>query len=150
MLLSKSCVYGIRSVLLLAVESDKRFISIREIAKKLDIPFHFLTKILQILGHADILESVKGPKGGVALKISPDKLSIMDIISVLDGDRLFQECIMGLNGCSEDDPCILHKSWHKTKHKLEVDFQAGTLKDLAKKIKKGNVKLFDIKENTNN
>lgn len=146
MLLSKSCVYGIRSVLLLAVESDKKFISIKEIANKLNIPFHFLTKILQTLGHANILESVKGPKGGVALKSPSDELSVMDIISVLDGDKLFEDCIMGINGCSENDPCILHKSWYKTKIKLEVDLQKESLKDLAKKIKKGSVRLFDLKK----
>ena len=145
MLLSKSCIYGIRSVLLLAVEDQKKFTSIKKIANKLDIPFHFLTKILQTLGHANIIESVKGPKGGVALKAPAETISIMDIISALDGGKLFEDCVMELSGCDEEDPCILHKSWFKTKNKLEVDFQNGTLKDLAKKIKKGNGKLYEVK-----
>ncbi len=146
MLLSKSCIYGIRSVLLLAVEDQRRFISIKEIATKLDIPFHFLTKILQTLGHANIVESIKGPKGGVALKVSSESLSVMDIISVLDGEKLFEDCVMDLKNCNEDDPCILHKAWFKTRKKLEFDFQNGSLKNLAKKIKKGDGRLYEEKQ----
>lgn len=146
MILSKSCVYGIRSVLMLAVENEKKFISIKEIAHKLNIPFHFLTKILQILGHANILESVRGPKGGIALKVPSEELSVKDIISAFDGNKLFEDCVMGINGCTADDPCALHKAWDSTKSRLEIDFQSVSLKDLAKKIKKGKVRLYDIKK----
>jgi len=49
MLLSRSCEYAIQAVLYLAENREQRFISIKEIAEKNDISFHFLGKILQSL-----------------------------------------------------------------------------------------------------
>ncbi|CAN0202088.1 unnamed protein product, partial [Chrysoparadoxa australica] len=49
MLLSKSCVYGLRASIYLASKSDEEFNSIKEMSDKLEISFHFLTKILQQL-----------------------------------------------------------------------------------------------------
>jgi Rrf2 family protein len=147
MLLSKTCIYGIRSVLFLAVKNDPKFTSIKEIAQTLDIPFHFLTKILQTLSHANIVESVKGPRGGVTLKKASKDISVFDIVTALDGEELFRDCVIGLPGCSDENPCFLHKAWHKTKIKLKVDLEADSLKDLAAKIRKGKLRLLEINQN---
>lgn len=147
MLLSKTCIYGIRSTLFLAVRNENKFISIKEIADTLDIPFHFLTKILQTLGHANIIESVKGPKGGVTLKKPSTEISVLDIVSALDGDQLFLDCVIGLLGCSDENPCFLHKAWHKTKCKLKIDLEADSLKDLAAKVKRGKIRLLEVSNN---
>lgn len=49
MLLSKSCIYGLRATLFLSAREQDGFIPIREMSEKLEISFHFLTKILQQL-----------------------------------------------------------------------------------------------------
>ena len=79
MYLLKSCIYAIRSSLYLAAEKDKKFVSISEISKLLNIPFHYLTKILQTLTHSGLVVSTKGPHGGVSLNKPADKISIYDI-----------------------------------------------------------------------
>ncbi|HCT51303.1 MAG TPA: transcriptional regulator, partial [Balneola sp.] len=65
MLLSKSCVYGLRASIYLASKSDEEFNSIKEMSDKLEISFHFLTKILQQLTAESLMVSYKGPKGGI-------------------------------------------------------------------------------------
>ena len=65
MLLSRSAKYGLQSVLYLAIkqQEEQRF-RVITIASDLDIPEHFLGKILQKLVKKDILNSAKGPNGG--------------------------------------------------------------------------------------
>ncbi|NUM71915.1 MAG: Rrf2 family transcriptional regulator, partial [Ignavibacteriaceae bacterium] len=64
MIFSKATIYGIKSIVYVAKQQNgKDYVSIREIAEKLEIPFHFLTKILQKLTHAGIIVSSKGVKG---------------------------------------------------------------------------------------
>jgi hypothetical protein len=48
MFISKSCSYGIRSVVYLSGQPDDKYVSIRDISNDLNISYHFLTKILQI------------------------------------------------------------------------------------------------------
>ncbi len=80
MLLSKTCSYGIRAAIYIAVQKDQQYVPIKEISETLKISFHFLTKILQILTKKGIIESIKGPGGGVGLRIDPSEISILDII----------------------------------------------------------------------
>ena len=75
MLLSKSCVYGLRATLYLATKDRNEFTPIKRLSDKLEISFHFLTKILQQLTADGMLESFKGPNGGVRLTKPGDKIA---------------------------------------------------------------------------
>src|SRR5690625_822907 len=68
MLLSKACVYGLRAALFLAVNETDKYTPIRPMSEKLEISFHFLTKIMQQMTAKGILESYKGPNGGIDRK----------------------------------------------------------------------------------
>lgn len=143
MLLSKSCIYGIRSVLFLAINKERQFISIREISKELGISFHYLTKILQTLNRAGILESTKGPKGGVSFRIPPEKLTVYNIIYAIDGNEVFEECVLGLPGCSNQNPCSLHEMWSATKDHLENGLKDQTIEEMALKIREKKIRLYN-------
>lgn len=139
MLFSKGCTYAIRAALLIAVKEardGRQFVPIRELANELDLSFHFLTKILQLLTEADIMDSYRGPNGGIGLARPASKISLIDIISAIDGMSLFSECTLGLPGCGEAAPCPLHESWSKRrdelKHLLEKTTLAAVAKDLGK------------------
>ncbi|MFU8811484.1 MAG: RrF2 family transcriptional regulator, partial [Balneolaceae bacterium] len=64
-MLSKSCTYGLRAAVLLATKEKEVYVTIKELSDELDISFFFLTKVLQQLTKAELLESYKGPNGGV-------------------------------------------------------------------------------------
>ena len=144
MLFSKSCVYGIRSVLYLTLENHRQYVPIKEISEKLGISFHFLTKILQTLSQGGIIDSFKGPKGGVKLAKSPERISLLDIVYILDGKSLFEQCVLGLPGCQEKTPCPLHHSWAHQRDNIKANFEGTDLKGLAHKIKQENLRLYDI------
>ncbi|RMH72789.1 MAG: Rrf2 family transcriptional regulator [Gemmatimonadetes bacterium] len=142
-MLSKSCIYGIRAVLYLALQEEEGYVSIRKISKDLDISFHFLTKILQQLTQNEILTSFRGPNGGVALAKPADQLDLVQIIEAIDGLGIFQECILGLPGCGSLEPCPLHDQWGKAREELYSAFKTLTIAQLATKTKNLNLRLVD-------
>ena len=112
MLLSKSCEYAIQAVLYLAKHYDTPYVSIKEIAEKNDISFHFLGKILQTLTKKGLLISYKGPKGGVSLAKSPKEITLLDVVDAIDGlEFLKSKCVIGLPNCGDGKPCALHDKW---------------------------------------
>ena len=137
MLLSKSCVYGLRASLFLASSQNGEYISIKKLSDKLDISFHFLTKILQQLTAVDILESMKGPNGGIRLSKPGKKVALIDIVIAIDGDDLFQECVLGLPGCGTQEPCPLHNLWAATRGDIREMLEQNNLLDMAQKGKEG-------------
>ena len=135
MLLSKSCVYGLRASLYLAAKDSDGYIPIRQMSDKLEISFHFLTKILQQLTSEGILESYKGPNGGVRLKRSGEDISLMEIVLAIDGDYMLTECALGLPGCGVMKPCPIHEKWAETRDNIKNMLETTTLSELSKKGK---------------
>src|SRR5690625_2738902 len=120
MLLSKACVYGLRAALFLAVNETDKYTPIRPMSEKLEISFHFLTKITQQMTAKGILESYKGPNGGIRLTRPGDQIPLMEIVLAIDGPDLFTECALGLEGCGEKDPCPLHEKWSGTRNEIRA------------------------------
>lgn len=135
MLLSKSCVYGLRASLYLSSKEEGQYIPIRQMSDKLDISFHFLTKILQQLTAVGILESYKGPNGGVRLTRSGEEVSLMEVVLAIDGDYMLTECALGLPGCGVMKPCPIHEKWAETRDGIKQMLESTTLTELSKKGK---------------
>lgn len=129
-MLSSSCEYGLRATLYLASLDPEGYVPVRTISEELDISSPFLTKIFQQLNEAGLLTSHRGPKGGVALTKSPDAITLYDIVVAIDGRDLFEECVLGLPGCGEAEPCPLHEQWSDEKERVEKIFRSSTLADL--------------------
>ncbi len=116
---SKTCEYAIRAMLFIAQktkEGDR--IGIKEIAKGIDSPEHFIAKILQDLSRKGLLQSAKGPTGGFYLNDSSMKQSLADIVKAVDGDKIFQGCGLGLKQCSEALPCPIHHEFKRMRKQL--------------------------------
>jgi len=129
-MLSSSCEYGLRAMLYLASLDEEGYVPISTISEELDISSPFLTKIFQQLNETGLLTSHRGSKGGVALTKSPEAITIYDIVVAIDGRDLFDECVLGLPGCGEAEPCPLHEQWSDVKERVEQIFRNSILADL--------------------
>lgn len=149
MILSKACTYGVLAALYVTREASrsKDFVSIGRMSKELNISFHFLTKILQQLTAAGIMVSMKGPKGGVAMKTDPHKISLADVVVAIDGVGLFADCLLGLPGCGEEKPCPLHEDWAGIRDRLFQTFRDKSLAETAHRIDELNLRFTLPDEN---
>lgn len=141
MLLSKSAEYGVRATLYLASLESKGFVSIRDISDELDISFHFLTKIFQRLTRDGILQSFRGPNGGVALARPASAITLRDIVVAIDGGDLFRSCLLGLPGCGEGNPCPLHDQWAVERARLEEMLANKRLDETAYEVTQNGLRL---------
>lgn len=140
-MLSKSCEYGLRAMLYLATVDPDGYVSIGTISDELDISFPFLTKIFQQLNDAGLLTSQRGPKGGVALTTPADEVTLYDVVVAIDGDDLFEECVLGLPGCGDERPCPLHDRWADERDRVKDMFQSMTLAEMSKRINGADLRL---------
>ena len=108
---SKKCEYGLQAVLYLATQDKGAVVSADDIAKKLDIPKEFVSKILQSLTESGIVLSKKGKAGGFSLSRDPQKIKLIDIVASIDGLAVFNNCVLGFPSCNPTNPCPLHEKW---------------------------------------
>lgn len=141
--LSNASEYGLRALLYMVSKGEKQeYVSIREMAEYLGISFPFLTKILQTLTQGNILVSYRGPKGGVAFNISPEKILLSEVVLLLEGRDFFDQCLLGLPNCGECAPCPMHAFWKDIKSALRYKLEHTTLAEMGRSIETGNLRLI--------
>lgn len=135
MIYSRTCQYAVWALLELAREQGtdgKGWVKAEQIAQNLGLPFPMTAKVLQMLVHAHILDSVRGPTGGFRLRLSPEKIRLLDVVLAIDGPELFDRCALGLPSCDESNPCPVHNSWAPIRDQLRELLKRTTLADLLK------------------
>lgn len=136
-MLSNSTRYGIRAVIYLAGRPDKKIqTGITTISRDLDLPAPFLAKILQQLVRHKILNSSKGPHGGFSLLKDPKEITLFEIVKVIEGDDIFNNCIIHNLSCREvherGEECILHSDYSLIRRNLVDLFRKRTIHDLLR------------------
>jgi len=116
---------------MVAKRGGQEYVSIREMSERLDISFHFLTKILQMLTQANLLISYRGPNGGVAFKKPPEEIRLSEVVLILEGDDYFDKCLLGLPGCGDRQPCPMHQFWKEIKGSLKKEFDHTSLAEMG-------------------
>ena len=134
---SKACEYAIRALLFIAQKSkDGSKVGIREIAKGIDSPEHFIAKILQDLSRKGLVQSQKGPAGGFYLDKESANYTLADVVRTVDGDSLFSGCGLGLKQCSEKKPCPLHHTFKKIRSDITDMLESAKLGEFNKQLEK--------------
>ncbi len=137
-MLSKACQYAIKSLIFLANQQNGSKVPLKDIAHQIGSPPAFTSKILQQLVGAGMIISSKGGHGGFELtEEAYNKVTLGDVIDIMDGKELSQGCFLGLPECSCLNPCPLHKEYSEIKKKLNQRLFSITLHDLLIKNKDG-------------
>lgn len=134
-MISKSCKYAIRATVFIASKATENIkVGVKEIAKEIEAPEAFTGKILQTLNKNKIVTSLKGPYGGFYCDESQLDLSIIEVVSAIDGTGVFTDCVFGLHQCSDDHPCPMHFEYSKTRDQMYTSFKNTTIRSLAENL----------------
>ncbi len=133
---SRQCEYALQAVMYLALKQNGRMTSIKELSLKLDIPYHFVGKILQELAHKGLLVSQKGPTGGFTLAKPAHETSLFQIVEAIDGAEFRNSCVLGYKECSGEKPCTFHKEWTDLRGGIYGMLANKSLADMAQGMKK--------------
>ena len=130
---NNSVNYTMKALTFLADRKDHSMVLSSEIAKMEKIPYHYLAKILQGLTKFGYVESAKGRNGGFHITKKGLNCTIALLIKQTDGFTIKNECILTKAGCSEKNPCALHKYFSQ----IGIDINRSILelrtKDLTNK-----------------
>jgi Rrf2 family protein len=103
----------------------------KKIAKAMDIPDQFLSKIAQQLSHAGLIEVVQGSKGGLRLAVSPKKINLLDVVEAVIGEIFIHDCLRPeSSNCSIS--CAAHLVWEKARKQLRATLRQTTFDKLLK------------------
>ncbi|MEE8416237.1 MAG: Rrf2 family transcriptional regulator [Desulfobacterales bacterium] len=108
--MSQTGIYAIRAMGYIASkqEYEKPLLS-HTIAKEMQIPVNFLSKILNRLVQAGLIRSIRGRNGGFVMAEPPSDIFIRDIVDLFMKLDSYKSCFLGLKKC--DGTCGFHSRW---------------------------------------
>lgn len=127
-MISQTAEYALRAVVWLASRTEK-LVSTADIARATQVPAGYLSKTLQILARAGIVESTPGRTGGFKLGRSPKELSVLDVINAVDPLQRIHECPLKLKAHAHA-LCPLHRRLDDAARSVEQAFASSSIAEM--------------------
>ncbi|HEY9766850.1 MAG TPA: Rrf2 family transcriptional regulator [Chroococcales cyanobacterium] len=132
MKLSVRSTYGLRAMLVLAMEYGQGPVMVRKIAERENLPVSYLEQLLAQLRKAGLVSAMRGATGGYALARPPEEVTVLDVFVALEGPLELIDCATVASCTWQPDRCALKGFLDQAAAHLATFFEGMPLSSLAK------------------
>lgn len=138
MRLSTKGRYGVKAMFDLAQHYGEGPVSLKSVAERQGISEHYLEQLISGLRKSGLVKSVRGAQGGYTLAKEAEKITVGDIIRVLEGPIAPVECVSEEDPeiCQKADCCVTRGIWEKVRDSIAGVLDSITLQDMIKDAEK--------------
>ncbi len=123
--------YALRMLLDVAENQQDGTVTLKEISERQGISKKYLEQIALVLSQAGILRGARGHQGGYRLAVSPEKLSVAEIIRVTEGSLAPVACLeQQPNECERCGQCRTLFVWEGLDQAIVAYLEGITLQDV--------------------
>ena len=135
MRLSTKGRYAVMAMTDLARHSERRAVSLAEIAERQEISQAYLEQLFARLRRAGLVKSVRGPGGGYRLTHSSAETRISDIVHAVDEPLRATRCKGStFTGCmAAGERCLTHSLWEALGQHIETYLASVSLEDVVER-----------------
>lgn len=108
----------------------ERYVRAQEIAEQLEVSEHHLQKVHQRLSKEGLIQSIRGPKGGVQLAKDPSEITLMEIYEAIEGPFSPNRCMLGEPTCKREG-CLLGNLVEKVNVLVRDYFTKNSVADIS-------------------
>jgi Rrf2 family protein len=129
--------YALKIILDLAMNYNNSVTPIKDISRRQDIPERFLEQIITILKGANYVKTVRGPRGGVRLAKDPGRISVGEIIRLIEGPTSPISCVSktGYSHCDFEKRCAFHAMFREIRDKINAVVDETNFAEMVKRTR---------------
>jgi len=130
--------YSLKALIMLAERyPSAEPLRVEEIAEAQRIPENYLRRLLVELRRGGILTSQKGPSGGYMLARPPARITVAEVVQIVEGDYAPVECLVeGANSiCRRDEFCAMRDMWREVQNDVVAILSRTTLQSFIERRK---------------
>ena len=140
-MISKKTKYGLKALIYLAREYDKGPTLIADLARDERIPKKFLELILLALKNKGVLQSKKGKGGGYYLGRPPAKISMGEVVRLLEGPLAPVPCVSVMayakcEECIDEQTCGIRLVMKDVRDAIADILDGTTLADVLDRVER--------------
>jgi len=127
--------YSLKALLLLAERYPSTLpVRVEEIAATQDIPENYLRRLLIELKRGGVVASQKGPSGGYMLARPPARITMAEVVEIIEGEYTPVECLEeSSSNCPREQPCAMRDVWREVRDSVNGILRGVTLQALSEK-----------------
>lgn len=137
--ISEAASLALHAGAILAAGNGTGHITTRSLAQRLRASEHHLAKVMQRLGRAGLVRSLRGPQGGFVLAADPGDITLMQLYEAVDGPLQQSHCMLPHPVCS-GSACILGGLLQFLNEETKNYLRQTTLANLASVFSEGEEK----------
>lgn len=134
MRVSSKAHYGLRMMTELAKAYGSGPMSLTEVARVEHLPLAYLEQLAGALRRGGLVESTRGVHGGYALSKPPAEISVLDVVTLVDGEVAPVECVAHdytPGCCTREGECASRPLWLRLKRSIDAVLSTTTLQELV-------------------
>jgi Rrf2 family protein len=130
--ISTKSKYALRALVDLAAHYNGRPVLLKDIARRENLSLRYLENIFTRLRRDGLLNSSKGRGGGFFLARDPADITLLEIVTYLEGDTAVSHCVDELSACTRAGVCIARGVWVNLNKIYTEYLESVTLNSLVK------------------
>jgi len=107
-------------------------LSAQALAERARLEVPTVSKLLKQLAQAGLVVSTRGINGGYRLAHAPEKITIADIVTAMEGPIGMTECSAHAGLCGHEPHCGVRVNWQRINHAIADALASVTLADMLK------------------
>jgi Rrf2 family protein len=135
--------YGLRLLVDIALHQDAGVVTLRDISERQDISIKYLWQVINPLKNAGLVQVVRGARGGFVLARTADRITVYDVVSILEGPMALVPCVK-TSKCDRVTVCAVREVWCALDQALERSMRGITLGDIVRRIQQPSGSSYDI------
>ncbi len=132
--ISEAFSLALHAMSMIAAEKDGKPVTAHAVASRLGVSEAHLSKVLQRLVHAQILDSSRGPGGGFTLSRPAAEITLRDVYEVVEGPLKLDDCLIGTQICGGKS-CVFDDLIHRVNREFEHYLEHATVERIKEAIK---------------
>lgn len=106
-----------------------------ELAAETHVAAPTVSKLLKQLTKSGLVESIRGAHGGYRLARPPERITVAEVISALEGPIALTQCAVHDGGCSIESHCGVRGNWRLINTAIRHALEAVSLAQMAEPVR---------------
>jgi len=122
--------YGLRILMDIAEHQKDGAVTLQSIAERQELSQKYLWHVITPMKNIGIINVTRGASGGYRLARAPKDISLLDILTSVEGNLCLVPCVHSAASCKRAKNCLAKKAWETVNDSICKTLKAITLESI--------------------
>jgi Rrf2 family protein len=122
--------YGLRILMDIAAHQHEGCVTLQSMADRQELSQKYLWHVITPMKNAGLINVARGAGGGYRLAREAKDISLLDILTAVEGKLCLVPCVHSVSRCKRAQNCAAKKAWETVNDAISKTLQSLTLESI--------------------